>query len=199
MIPPARGALLGRLLLLSLVFSLPLAVLPGANDYVMRPKMAAALIGAIAVAGFALARGNAVWPAGHPASLPAACWLLGSAVAAAGAVNRWQAARLAWQAAGWLALFGAAAAVRVESGRMIGVVALSVAVQFAVAVAQLSGRWIVGHGELFGPGRIYATHGNPSFFGPYLAPVAVLLLAGLLFNLARLRRAADLWPAPVLF
>ncbi len=179
-----RGALLLRLTLLWLVAAVPLAVLGHrgefpAQDYVMQPKTAVAMLGALAACA-ALAHGGWLRRVfAQPLLAPLAAVVAVGALAMPHAANAPQALRLLGEQLGWAALCLAATVSGPAWGKLLLVTAVSVAGQLVIALMQLSGRWIVGHGELFGPSRIYATLGNPSFFGVYLAPVAVWLLAGL--------------------
>ena len=189
---PVRGRLLLRLILLWLVFAVPLAVLKPANDYVIQPKFAVCLAGAIVAAAVLAASGR--WRAlrGEPLVLPLVGVCAAALIAWPGAINRGQAAKLVVEQAGWAVLCLAAIVESPGLGRVVGVAAASVACQLWVAVQQIRGNWVVGHGEQFGAGRIYATLGNPSFFGVYLAPVSVLLLGGLLAGARAGRRGAVL-------
>lgn len=171
-----RAGILLRVTLLLLVAVVPLAVLKSANDYVIRPKAAVALLGALAVFGFLLGSRGSRRALSGPLALPLAVIVSLGVLSTAWAVDRPQALWFAFESAGWAVLCLAAAATPGAWGKVLGVTLLSLAVQLGVAVMQLSGRWIVGHGEQFGPGRIYATLGNPSFFGVYLAPVGVWLV-----------------------
>ena len=181
-LPPFPGRLLLRLVPLWLVFVVPLAVLKTGNDYVIQPKFAVCLAGALAAAAALTAAGRWRALAGQPLLVPLAAVCAAAAVAWPAAINRWQAAKLLVEQAGWAILCLAAVAEAPALGRVVLVAAASVAVQLWVAVLQIRGNWIVGHGEQFGAGRIYATLGNPSFFGVYLAPVAVILLCGVLLS-----------------
>ena len=173
-----NAELAGRLLLLWLIFVVPLAVLKPANDYVMQPKMAVALAGAL-LAG-ALLAWSGRWRAAlrSPFVLPLGAVVLTTGLAVPGSIDLPQALRWWGAVAGWALVALAATVIRPVPGKLLLVTALSVGVQLVVAACQLAGKWVVGHGEQFGPDRIYATLGNPSFFGVYLAPVGVLLLAG---------------------
>ncbi|MEK7476611.1 MAG: tetratricopeptide repeat protein [Candidatus Coatesbacteria bacterium] len=184
-LPPFPGRLLLRLILLWLVFAVPLAVLKTGNDYVIQPKFAVCVVGAGAVAATLTAAGR--WRAllAQPLMLPLVGVCAAAAVSWPAAINRWQAGKLVFEQAGWAVLCLAAVAEAPGLGRVLTVTAASVAVQLWVAIQQIRGNWIVGHGEQFGAGRIYATLGNPSFFGVYLAPVAVVLLCGVLVAFRR--------------
>ncbi len=185
-------ALLSRLILLWFLFAIPLAVLKAGNDYVIAPKAAAAVIGGIFAAAV-LGRAFSMPAFFRQPLVPAlAAWLAVCALAVIPAVNRAQALWFLAGQAGWIAAAAAALFAAPGRGKVVAVCAASLAVQLFVAILQLNDVWLVGHGEQFGPGRIYATLGNPSFFGVYLAPVGVLLLADF-FAAARARAR------PVLF
>jgi Tfp pilus assembly protein PilF len=180
-----RAAILLRVTMLLLVAVVPLAVLKSANDYVIRPKAAVALLGALAAFGFLLGTRGFNRARSASVAAPLAVIVFLAVLGASWAVDRPQAVRLAAEQAGWAVLCLAAAATPPAWGKVLGVTLASLAVQLGVAVMQLNGHWIVGHGEQFGPGRIYATLGNPSFFGVYLAPVAVWLLYAVVTTVRR--------------
>jgi Tfp pilus assembly protein PilF/O-antigen ligase len=168
-----------RLVPLWLMVAIPLAVLKPGNDYVMQPKVVAAMAGAvILVAGLATS-GGWVGAVNQPIVLPLLGLLAATALSVPAAVNLPQAVRLLVEQAGWCALALGAALVPVTLDRVLSVSAAVVGVMLWIALDQLGGRWYVGHGDQFGPGRIYATLGNPSFFGVYLAPVAVWFVVGI--------------------
>jgi len=186
------------LAILWLVFTVPLAVFRAGNDYVITPKIALAMAGVLA-AWCALAQ-TAKWRAAprQPLFLPLAAYVVACLVSVPGAVNFPQANRLALEQAGWAALALVAAAAPVGRRRFLAVTAAAVAVQLFVAFLQSSGRWVVGHGEVFGAGRIYATLGNPSYFGIYLAPVAVMFASSLAAELRARRTGQACWQATAL-
>lgn len=168
-----------RLILLWLAFMVPLAVLTAGNDYVFQPKTAVAMGGVLLV--WAVLGQGGRWRAlrGEPVLVPLAVFVLASFLPVLGAVNQPQSLRLAMEQAGWAGLALAALLVSPSRLALSAALALTVAVQLVVAILQLNGVYVVGHGEIFGAGRIYATLGNPSFFGVYLAPVAVFIAVGL--------------------
>ncbi len=174
----AAASRLRRLVPLWLLFAVPLAVLMAANDYVIQPKW-----NAVHIAGWSLVAFVAVMPALHPVPrhpiLPAlGAWLFFLALGVGSAPNPWQAMRLSLEQGALLAIVMLAAGGTPDLGRALVACAGSIVAQAYVAFEQARGNWIVGHGEQFGAGRIYATLGNPSFFGVYLAPVAVWLGCG---------------------
>ena len=183
---------LPRLILLWMVFMIPLAVLNAGNDYVFQPKTGVAMGGVLLVLA-ALAQGKR-WrlALNEPILLPLALFVAASFLSVCAAINLPQSYRLAMEQAGWAGLALAAVVVAPSRISISAVCALTVAVQFVVGLFQLSGNYIVGHGEIFGAGRIYATMGNPSFFGVYLAPVAVFLAVSFAADLSggRIRRAS---------
>ncbi len=163
-----------RILLLWLLFILPLAVLKPGNDYVIQPKWTVMMLGGLWVGAALAVRGRGVRR--HPLFVPVAALLAATVLSACFAVNLPQAGRVTAQRVALGAACLAAATVPVTFGRVLLVSAAGLAIQAWVAFEQSRGNWIVGHGEQFGAGRIYATLGNPSFFGVYLAPVAVWFL-----------------------
>lgn len=161
-----------RLLPLWLLFILPLAVLTAGNDYVIQPKWTVAMIGGALIASAAAMSG---WRGlrRHPLFVPVMALLVATTVSALFAIDLPQAGRVTLQRIALGVVCLAVAMSGISFGRVLVVSAASVLIQAWVAWEQARGNWIVGHGEQFGAGRIYATLGNPSFFGVYLAPVAV--------------------------
>jgi len=184
MLSPARCSLLLRLILLMLVAAVPLAFLAHrgefpAQDYVLQPKTAVAMLGALVACAVLVMDGRFRRQLAQPLFIPLAALAAAGVLAMPHAANVPQALRLLGEQLGWAALCLAATVSAPAWGKLLLVTAVSVAAQLVIALMQLQGWWVVGHGEQFGPSRIYATLGNPSFFGVYLAPVAVWLLAGL--------------------
>jgi len=187
-----------RLILLWMVFMVPLVVLKIGNDYVFQPKTAVAM-GGVLLAWAALAQGSR-WRSifREPILPPLSAFAAASFISAVGAVNLPQSFRLALEQAGWAGLALAVVIVAPSRIAVSAACALTVAVQLAVALLQLSGNYVVGHGEIFGAGRIYATMGNPSFFGVYLAPTAVFMAVSLAVDLARRRFGRAGWQGAAL-
>jgi len=184
---------LPRLLLPWFIFMVPLAVLKPGNDYVFQPKTGAAMAGVLLVWA-ALAWGDR-WRVLRGKSLVAALLAFTGAffVSVPAAVNLSQSFRLAVEQAGWTGLALAAAVIAPSRIAISAACAASLAVQLVVGLLQLSGNYVVGFGEVFGAGRIYATMGNPSFFGVYLAPVAVFIAVSLAGDLAGRRYDRAWW------
>ena len=182
-----------RLILLWMVFMVPLAVLTAGNDYVFQPKTAVAM-GGVLLAWAALGQGGR-WRTlrGEPVLVPLSAFVIASFLPVLGAVNQPQSFRLAMEQAGWAGLALAALLVSPSRLALSAACAFTVAVQLVVAILQLTGNYVVGHGEIFGAGRIYATLGNPSFFGVYLAPVAVFLAVGFAGDIYRRRYRMAGW------
>lgn len=164
-----------RILPLWLLFVLPLAVLKPGNDYVIQPKWTVLMLGGALIAAAWVLKGGAGLRR-HPLFVPVAALLVATAVSALFAINTTQAIRVTLQRAAVAAACLAVAVPGLSFGRVLVVSAAGLAIQAWVAWEQSRGNWIVGHGEQFGAGRIYATLGNPSFYGVYLAPVAVWFL-----------------------
>ena len=164
-----------RILLLWLLFILPLAVLTPGNDYVIQPKWTIMMLGGVLV-GAAWAVSGWKHVRRHPLFVPIALLLGGAVLSGMSAMNLPQAGRVALQRVALAAACLTAATGALSLGRALWISAFSIAIQAWVAWEQSRGHWIVGHGEQFGAGRIYATLGNPSFYGVYLAPVAAWFL-----------------------
>ena len=187
MMPAGRAILLARLVLLWLVFTVPVTAqmfswrgrpfIVAGNDHAILPKAAAAMLGVLALWA-ALSWGGA-WRRlkGHPLLPILGALLFVSALTVPWAVNAPQAFRLLMERAGWILVCLGAAAVAPGLGRVALAAGAAVAVQFVLGMMQAGEFWVVGHGTLFGPGRVYGSMGNPSYLGVWLAPVAVVLLA----------------------
>lgn len=161
-----------RILPLMLLFILPLAVLTTGNDYVIQPKWTVAMIGGALIAAALMLHGVAGIRR-HPLFIPVLALLTATVISAVSAIDGPQAVRVLLQRGALVVACLAVARSGISLGRVLAVSAASVLCQAWIAWEQARGNWIVGHGEQFGAGRIYATLGNPSFFGVYLAPVAV--------------------------
>lgn len=169
---------LARLIPVWLLVAIPLAFLRPGNDYVMQPKVAVAMSGAALLIAVLAAGGALSGVMAQPILVPLTGVVVATLVAIPGSVNLPQAVRLFAEQCGWAALALGATIAVVPLDRMLPAIGASIAIVLWIALDQLGGRWYVGHGDQFGPGRIYATLGNPSFFGVWLAPVAVWLLVG---------------------
>jgi len=173
-----------------MVFMVPLAVLTAGNDYVFQPKTAVAMGGVLMVWAVLGQGGRWRTLVREPVLVPLSAFVAFSFLPVMGAVNLSQSFRLAMEQAGWAGLALAVLLVAPSRIAVSAACAFTVAVQLVVGLMQLTGNYVVGHGEIFGAGRIYATLGNPSFFGVYLAPIAVFLAVGFAGDLHRRAGAA---------